>query len=182
MAPPTEFKQGDAVAEPEFGELQEGLDEVLVPDPDASLSPHRLAIVIRRAYDLTEPLLGKRARFLMTSHTREGDWLARGWKEGLRIVSEHRLRPWPQRPGVWIQEERDYYGDHPSANRFVVGVSRLWVEQYVSASAPSDPSGSTAWLDNLNRDPNSPEVRALTSVEGHPDPVGARVVIVGDRH
>ena len=48
-------------------------------------------------------------------------------------------------------------------------------------SAPADDSSSTAWLDNLNRDPNSPEVRALTSVEGHPDPVGARVVIVGDQ-
>ena len=102
-------------------------------------------------------------------------------KEGLRIVSGTKDVPGLEEPGVWIQEERDYYGDEPSSNRFVVGVSPPVVEQYFLAVAPADDSSSTAWLDNLNRDPNSPEVRALTSVEGHPDPVGARVVIVGDQ-
>ena len=169
------------MAEPDFDELEEGLDGVLVPEAEESLAQRRLAIVIRRANDLNEPLLGKRARFLMTSHTREGDWLAHGWKEDLRIVSDSEDIPGLDEPGVWIQEERDYYGDEPSSNRFAVGVSRLWVEQYVSAVAPADDSSSTAWLDNLNRDPNSPEIRALASVEGHPDPVGARVVIIGDQ-
>ena len=78
-------------------------------------------------------------------------------------------------PAVWVQEERDYYGDCESTNRFAVGRSRVWVEQYVSSTTPAEDPGSVVWLDNLNRDPNTPELRTLHSVQGHPDPVGARL-------
>jgi hypothetical protein len=53
------------------------------------------ALLIRRAREFTEPLLGRRARFLMTSHSREGEWLAHGWKRR----PAHRLRAPPPRPG-----------------------------------------------------------------------------------
>lgn len=137
-------------------------------------------LLIRRARELHEPLLGKRARFLMTSHSTQGDWLAHGWKDSLRVVSEviHDFAGLEE-PAIWIQDERDYYGDTGSTNRFAVGLSRLWVEQYISAPPPNTESGSESWIDNLNRDPNSPELRTLQPAEGHPDPVGSRVVLVG---
>lgn len=139
------------------------------------------ALLIRRARHFHEPLLGKRARFLMTSHSTEGDWLAHGWKDGLRIVSEVIDDPGGlDEPAVWIQEERDYYDDTQSTNRFAVGLSRLWIEQYVSAPPPEPDIGRQSWIENLNRDPNSPELRMLHHAEGHPDPVGSRVVVVGD--
>jgi len=142
---------------------------------------HFPALLIRRALGLKEPLTGRRARFLMTSYTHTGDWLAHGWKDSLRIVSE--VVPVVRgvdEPAVWIQEERDYYGDFETTNRFAVGLSRVWVEQYVSSTKPAEDLGPMAWLDNLNRDPNAPELRTLHSVQGHPDPVGARVVVARD--
>lgn len=145
-------------------------------------APHQgvPSLLIRRVRDVHEPLVGKRARFLMTSHSPEGEWLAHGWKDGLRIVSEVvDAAPGLEEPTVWIQEERDFYAAEPAAGRFAVGVSRLWVEQYVSSTAPATDMNDD-WLDNLNRDPNSPEIRALRPAEGHPDPVGARVVVAGD--
>ena len=137
------------------------------------------ALLIRRARDVHEPLIGKRARFLMTSHSNKGDWLAHGWKDGLRIVSEpvEHISGLDE-PGLWIQEERDFYGDCDSTNRFAVGMGRIWVEQYVSAPPPAKEPSHDPWLDNLNRDPNTPELRRLRPAEGHPEPVGARVVIV----
>jgi hypothetical protein len=154
-------------------------------DPDGTvgrLNDHFPALLIRRALGLNEPLTGRRARFLMTSYTHDGTWLAHGWKDSLRIVSEviPKIRGVDE-PAVWVQEERDYYGDCGSTNRFAVGRSRVWVEQYVSSTTPAEDPGSVVWLDNLNRNPNTPELRTLHSVQGHPDPVGARVVVAGER-
>jgi hypothetical protein len=50
----------------------------------------------------------------------------------------------------------------------------------VSSPAPSTEGEELAWLDNINRDPNAPELRSLRPVQGHPGPVGARVVVAGD--
>ena len=154
---------------------------LLSADPPRNGPGGAPALLIRRARDLHEPILGKRARFLMTSHSTQGDWLAHGWKDGLRIVSEviHDLAGLEE-PGVWIQDERDYYSDTPSANRFAVGISRVWVEQYISAPPLGGECSWESWIDNLNRDPNSPELRTLQRAEGHPDPVGARVVVVDE--
>ncbi|KRE56423.1 hypothetical protein [Phycicoccus sp. Soil748] len=150
-------------------------------DPGAGATVATPALLIRRARDVHESLVGKRARFLMTSHTPGGDWLAHGWKDGLRIVSE------PSdgiagldETGVWLQEEREYYRDCDTTNRFAVGLSRVWVEQHVSAPAPTPEEAQNAWLDNLNRDPNTPEVRHLQPAEGYPDPVGRRVIVTSD--
>jgi hypothetical protein len=151
-------------------------------DGDATGFPdHFPALLSRRALGLKEPLTGRRSRFLMTSYTPEGDWLAYGWKDSLRIVSEvlPEVRGVDE-PAVWIQEERDYYGECETTNRFAVGLSRVWVEQYVSSTKPAEDLNQVAWLDNLNRDPNAPELRTLHSVQGHPDPVGARVVVARD--
>jgi hypothetical protein len=160
--------------------LEAELAGLLASGSDQPERPKVPALLIRRARDVHEPLLGKRARFLMTSYTHKGDWLAHGWKVGLRIISEL-VDPMTglDEPAVWVQEERDYYGDCQTTNRFAVGLSRVWIEQYVTASATDPEAARQAWLDNLNRDPNTPELRPLHPVEGHPDPVGARVVVVG---
>ena len=139
------------------------------------------ALLIRRARDFNEPLMGRRARFLMTSYSRDGEWLAHGWKDSLRIVSES-VTPVDgiDEPAVWIQEERDFYGDCFTTNRFAVGISRVWIEQYVSTRQPVAVPSPHAWIDNLNRNPNAPELRSLQPAEGHPDPIGRRAVMVGE--
>jgi hypothetical protein len=139
------------------------------------------ALLIRRARGLREPLLGHRARYLMTSHSPDGEWLAHGWKDDLRIVSEVLDQvDGIDEPAVWIQDERDYYGDRLATNRFAVGVSRIWLEQYVSTTLSLPTAQPHSWLDNLNRNPNTPELRSLQTAEGHPDPVGRRVVLMSD--
>jgi hypothetical protein len=174
------------MADPDFHHLDAELAHLLGPGtaepgaPAESESPGAPALLIRRAKNLTEPLLGKRARFLMTSYTPDGEWLANGWTDGLRVVSEPvtdvaRIAE----PAVWVQEERDYYGDLATAGRFAVGISRVWIEQYVASTSTADEL-ATRWLENLNRNPNLPELRPLLPIQGHPDPVGARVVLIGD--
>ena len=155
--------------------------EMLLATDETSEGSNVPALLIRRAKDIREPLVGKRARFLMTSHTSEGVWLSYGWKDGVRIVSE----PTEDllglgEAGVWIQEERDYYGDCDTTNRFAVGLGRLWIEQYISAAPTTDAAGRQPWIDNLNRDPNTPEMRPLQPSEGYHDPVGRRAVVVAD--
>lgn len=139
------------------------------------------ALLIRRASGLHEPLLGRRARYLITSHGSDGQIIAYGWKDGLRVISEviHHVQG-IEEPAVWIQEEREYYEGCLTTNRFAVGVSRLWVEQYVSRRDAPPVMDPQPWLDNLNRNPNTPELRSLQMAEGHPDPVGRRIVIVAD--
>ncbi|QGN58854.1 hypothetical protein [Nostocoides sp. HKS02] len=117
----------------------------------------------------------------MTSHDHDGQITAHGWKDGLRIASEASDHvDGLGEPGIWIQEERDYYQDRLTTNRFAVGLSRLWVEQYVSTRDAPPVMNTQPWLDNLNRNPNTPELRPLQMAEGHPDLVGRRVVIVAD--
>lgn len=143
------------------------------------------SLLIRRATHFTESLIGRRARFLLTSHDERGEWLAYGWKDGLRILSESPATFGNlDEPVLWIQEERDYYGSDNAVNRFAVGLSRIWVEQYVNDSSSSrEPATlpSEAWLDSLNANPNVPELRNLQPAQGHTDPMGARVVLAGDR-
>ena len=148
------------------------------------LTPQELPVpglLIRRASHFTESMVGRRARFLLTSHDEQGAWLAHGWKDGLRIVSGAPAAvEGLGEPALWVQEEREFYGSCCTVNRFAVGVSRVWVEQYVTGSttrrAQSQPSA--AWVDSLNTNPNLPELRDLHPAEGHPDPIGARVVLV----
>jgi hypothetical protein len=167
--------------------LGESLDDIdaefrdLVADRGRATADLVPALLIRRARSLKEPLIGRRARYLLTSHDPEGDLLAHGWKDGLRIVSDVVGHiDGIDEPAIWIQDERDYYGDCLTTNRLAVGVSRLWVEQYVSARAPVPMSSPHSWLDNLNRSPNAPELRPLLPAEGHPDLVGRRVVLIRD--
>lgn len=142
------------------------------------------SLLIRRATHFTESVVGRRARFLLTSHDERGEWLAYGWKDGLRIVSESPATLGNlDEPALWIQEERDYYGSGDTLNRFAVGVSRIWVEQYVNDSSCSRESAtlpSEAWLDSLNANPNLPELRSLQPAQGYADPMGARVVLAGE--
>lgn len=157
------------------------------PEPDTPAAAAHVgapSLLIRRATHHSESLMGRRARFLLTSHDEGGEWLAYGWKDGLRIVSESPATLGNlDEPALWIQEEREYYGGCATPNRFAVGLSRIWVEQYVSDS--TRPRESTtlpthAWLDSLNANPNLPELRSLQPAQGHADPVGARVVLAGD--
>ena len=152
--------------------------------PGAAARPGAPSLLIRRATHFTESLIGRRARFLLTSHDERGEWLAYGWRDGLRIVSESPATLGGlDEPALWIQEERDYYGSCTTLNRFAVGISRIWVEQYVNDSSRSrEPATlpSEAWLDSLNANPNLPELRSLQPAQGHADPMGARVVLADD--
>ncbi|MDF2144648.1 hypothetical protein [Knoellia sp. p5-6-4] len=124
--------------------------------------------------------MGRRGRFLLSSHDPSGDWLAYGWRDGLRMVSDV-VEPVQDldEPAVWVQEERDFYGKTKSINRYAVGLSRVWVEQYVSCESPTlDVRPQEAWLEELNRDPNEPTLRRLHAAQGFPDPVGRRIVLM----
>ena len=46
------------------------------------------AVLCIRAVDFREPLVGRRARFWLTSFDESGDLIALDWRDGLRIVSE----------------------------------------------------------------------------------------------
>lgn len=139
------------------------------PERDPGQAP---GLLLRRAAQVHEGLLGHRGRFLLTSHDRHGEWLAYGWRDALRVVSDA-----PEdvagidEPAVWVQEERDFYADSPSAGRVAVGVSRVWVEQLVSSGLPRAPT---------DPDPNVPQVEPLRPVEDCAHVIGARVVIVND--
>lgn len=91
-----------------------------------------------RSVDFHEPLVGRRARFWLTSFDETGELIALGWRDGLRIVSEVQdLRGQVGRvvePTVGVQEEADYYralSGVTGTPRLAAGVSRIWVEQYV---------------------------------------------------
>jgi hypothetical protein len=137
------------------------------------------ALLVRRARLGDAGLVGRRARFLLSSHSPAGDWLAYGWKDGLRVVSDV-VEPDEHLDErvIWVQEERDFYGPAHSINRFAVGLSRVWVEEYVSCDSPDDLRTEEAWLEDLNSDPNLPALRSLHPAQGYPDPVGRRVVLV----
>ena len=134
------------------------------------------AVLCIRAVDFREPLVGRRARFWLTSFDESGDLIALGWRDGLRIVSEVQdLRGQLDRvvePTVSVQEEADYYralSGEKSTMRFAAGVSRVWVEQYVSQPNRDDddddrdaadeiaPNGN-AWLSDVVDDPGAPRL------------------------
>jgi len=131
------------------------------------------AVLCIRAVDFREPLVGRRARFWLTSFDESGDLIALGWRDGLRIVSEVQdLRGQVDRvvePTVSVQEEADYYralSGVESTMRFAVGVSRVWVEQYVSQPDRDDDLGAegesapntNAWLSDVVDDPGAPRL------------------------
>jgi len=131
------------------------------------------AVLCIRAVDFREPLVGRRARFWLTSFDESGDLIALGWRDGLRIVSEVQdLRGQLDRvvePTVSVQEEADYYralSGVKNTMRFAVGVSRVWVEQYVSQPDLDDDLGAddeiapscNAWLSDVVDDPGVPRL------------------------
>jgi len=137
------------------------------------------AVLCIRLVDFPERLVGRRARFWLTSFDESGDLIALGWRDGLRIVSEvHDLCGRVDRvvePTVSVQEEADYYralSGVKNTTRFAAGVSRIWVEQYVSQSDPQTEMGpdgemasdsqittnSNAWLSDVIDDPGAPRL------------------------
>jgi len=136
------------------------------------------AVLCIRAVDFHEPLVGRRARFWLTSFDQAGELIALGWRDGLRIVSEVQdLRGQVGRvvePTVSVQEEADYYRARSGVKgtpRLAAGVSRIWVEQYVghagreqSVHEDAEPQPSPAqpnpdaWLADVTEDPGLPRV------------------------
>jgi len=136
------------------------------------------AVLCIRAVDFHEPLVGRRARFWLTSFDQAGELIALGWRDGLRIVSGVQdLRGRVGRvvePTVSVQEEADYYRARSGLKgtpRLAAGVSRIWVEQYVghaereqSAHEHTEPQpgpaqpGPDAWLADVTEDPGRPRV------------------------
>jgi|BarGraIncu00222A_1022003.scaffolds.fasta_scaffold02235_5 hypothetical protein len=126
-----------------------------------------------RSVDFRESLVGRRARFWLTSFDHTGELIALGWRDGLRIVSEVQdLRGQVDRvvePTVRVQEEGDYYralSGVPGMPRLAAGVSRIWVEQYVShrerhqnMNEDIDPQlNPNAWLAEVTEDQGQPRV------------------------
>jgi len=132
------------------------------------------AVLCIRGVDFREPLVGRRARFWLTSFDESGDLIALGWRDGLRIVSEEQdLRGQLDRvvePTVSVQDEADYYralSGVKDTPRFAAGVSRVWVEQYVSQPDDDDDDlaaddkiapSSNAWLSDVVDDPGAPRL------------------------
>ena len=151
-----------------------------LPDVDRGHENPRVpALLVRRASGFTEGFLGRRARFLFSSYDENGAWLAHGFRDGLRIVCNEPVHVHEiNEPALWVQEEADYYRDPDRDERIAVGISRLWVEQYVTGTTDeSDDGRHNEWLDSLNRDPNLPERRPLRPAEQRASLVGSRVVV-----
>ena len=154
---------------------------------------HPPAILRIRAVDLTERVLGLRARYWMTSYDGSGALLAIGWKDSLRVVSEVvDLRGGDARvtePGVWLQDEADWYrtlAGQQGLPRFLAGVSRTWVDVLVSsrASATSchDAEGNRRhrWLAHLLVPPTAERVAYAVPARDVPSLVGQRVQCVDE--
>lgn len=173
------------------------LNDVEVPEDLTLLAgwevkqPKPPAVLCIRAVDFREPLVGRRARFWLTSFDESGDLIALGWRDGLRIVSEVQdLRGQVDRvvePTVSVQEEADYYralSGVKSTMRFAVGVSRLWVEQYVSQhdhdhDLPAEGEiapNSNAWLSDVGHDPGAPRLIRPVPARGCQALSGRRVI------
>jgi hypothetical protein len=131
------------------------------------------AVLCIRSVEFSEQLVGRRARFWLTSFDEAGELIALGWRDGLRIVSEVQdLRGELDRvvePTVSVQEEADYYralAGVQNTPRLAAGVSRVWVEQYVSQAEnqldtheDADlPSNGNAWLAGVTENPARPRV------------------------
>jgi hypothetical protein len=156
------------------------LNDVDVPEDLTLLAgwevkqPKPPAVLCIRAVDFREPLVGRRARFWLTSFDESGDLIALGWRDGLRIVSEVQdLRGQVDRvvePTVSVQDEADYYralSGVKDTPRFAAGVSRIWVEEFVSQPDLADETvgdgdeiapSSNAWLSDVVDDPGAPRI------------------------
>lgn len=152
------------------------------------------AVLCIRAVDFREPLIGRRARFWLTSFGESGDLIALGWRDGLRIVSEVQdLRGQVDRvaePTVSVQGEADYYralSGGKDTPRLAAGVSRVWVEQYVSQRDADDylsgesenPLNPNAWLSDVVDDPGAPRLIRPVPARGMHALTGRRVIHVG---
>lgn len=152
------------------------------------------AVLCIRSVDFREPLVGRRARFWLTSFDEAGDIIALGWRDGLRIVSEVKdLRGQLDRvvePTVSVQEEADYYralSGVKGTPRLAAGVSRVWVEQYVSQPDSGDDlatEGETgpnrnAWLSDVVDDPGAPRLIRPVPARAVHALTGRRVIHVG---
>jgi hypothetical protein len=175
-----------------------GLDDVEVPEDLSLVAGWEVpqykppAVLCIRSVDFREPLVGRRARFWLTSFDESGELVALGWRDGLRIVSEVQdLRGQVDRvaePTVSVQEEADYYRALSGAKntpRLAAGVSRVWVEQYVSQSgreigpvADEIVPNSNAWLSDVVDDPGAPRlIRPVPARAAHAL-TGRRVILV----
>ena len=177
----------DAEFERELEALLSGELPPVDPGPP-SLPP---AVMAMRAAHVGEPLVGLRARFQMASFDDSGGWLDYGWRDGLRVVSEPTGIDGIHEPAVWVQEEADYYrsiaGTH-GLPRFGAGVSRLWVEEYVSQEALGPPSmahdvdGAAlpelgAWVAGVVSGPDEPRItRPIPARDAHAF-IGRRAIV-----
>ena len=154
------------------------------------------AVLCIRSVDFREPLVGRRARFWLTSFDEAGELIALGWRDGLRIVSEVQdLRGQLDRvvePTVSVQEEADYNRSLSGVKdtpRFAAGVSRVWVEQYVSQAERQQDmdddadtqSNRNAWLAGVTEDPGRPRVIRPVPARTVHALIGRRVIhVAGD--
>jgi len=152
------------------------------------------AVLCIRSVDFREPLVGRRARFWLTSFDEAGELIALGWRDGLRIVSQVQdLRGQLDRivePTVSVQEEADYYralAGVQGTPRFAAGVSRVWVEQYVANAENQQnvhehtdlQSNPNAWLADVTEDPGQPRVSSPVPARTMHALTGRRVIHVG---
>jgi hypothetical protein len=160
--------------------------------------PHHTppSVLCIRAVDFHEPLIGRRARYWLTSFDDAGELVALGWRDGLRIVSEvEDLLGQVDRvvePTVRVQEEGDYYRalsgieDMPC---LAAGVSRIWIEQYIghaqrraNGHEDAEPqSNPNAWLADVTEDPGDPRVFRPVPARTMHALTGRRVIHVGAR-
>jgi hypothetical protein len=161
------------------------------------------AVLCIRSVDFRDPLIGRRARFWLTSFDQAGELIALGWRDGLRIISEVQdLRGQVDRvvePTVGVQEEADYYralSGVPDTPRLAAGVSRVWVEQYIGhpqgrpdgcgdggsqtggrACDGADPQWNRdAWLADVTEDPGQPRVFRPVPARTVPALTGRRLI------
>jgi len=90
---------------------------------------------------------------------------------------------------VSVQEEADYYRalfGEKNTMRFAAGVSRVWVEQYVSQPDLDDDLGadeiassSNAWLADVVEDPGAPRLMRPVPARAVQSLTGRRVIHVG---
>lgn len=191
---PGEFASGDPDFDLALRRLLDGKVAAEAEGPWEALPP---AVAVLRARDMTEPLIGKRCRYLLTDHDARGNIVDYGWRSDLRIASEQEEVARDPEPCCWIQEEADYYralNGARDAPREGARASRLWVEMYVDQPRPEGrlvgPShgasahersvreNPNAWLARVVQDPNIPRVvKPIPAREAHSF-VGRRAIIL----
>lgn len=180
-----------STADAEFERELEALLSGELPPADPGPPSLPPAVKAMRAVHVGEALVGLRARFQMTSVDGSGGWLDYGWRDGLRVISEPTGIDGIHEPAVWVQEEADYYRSLAGTQglpRFGAGVSRLWVEEYVSQealgppSAPLGPDGVPlpevgAWVASVVSGPDDPRItRPIPARDAHAF-IGRRAIV-----